>query len=123
MLTVRNVGRSEKFIFYMTSDPKSLENLRLSKLIELGKKINDIISNKQINNIHDMRIFKSKLDSLRSILSHDDFAFTGKVKSIFSEFYDVSDVSYYYPDMTKSQLEKAKESLVYIERAIDSILK
>ena len=95
----------------------------LSKLIELGNKINDIISNKQINNIHDMRIFKSKLDSLRSILSHDDFAFTGKVKSIFSEFYDVSDVSYYYSDMTKSQLEKAKESLVYIERAIDSILK
>lgn len=95
----------------------------LSKVIGLGNKIFDIVSNKEINSIQDMRITKYKLDSLRNLLDEDDFKFSDRIKSIFSRFGNKADVSYYLDRLNINELKEAKENLIHIEKAIDSMLK
>jgi hypothetical protein len=95
----------------------------LSKVIEIGNKIFDIVSNQEVNSIQDMKVLKSKIDTIKNILFEDVFLLPDRIQAIFKYFNDLSDVSYYMDRISKKDLEETKEKLEDIEKAINSILK
>jgi hypothetical protein len=95
----------------------------LSKVIEIGNKIFDIVSNQEVNSIQDMKVLKSKIDTIKNILFEDVFLLPDRIQAIFKYFNDLSDVSYYMDRVNKKDLEETKERLEDIEKAVISILK
>jgi Asp-tRNA(Asn)/Glu-tRNA(Gln) amidotransferase A subunit family amidase len=95
----------------------------ISKSIELGSKIFDMIYTQEANSIQDMRIVKSKVDTLKNLLNEDVFLLPDRIQAIFKYFNDLSDVTYYIDRVNKKDLEETKEKLKHIEKAINSILK
>lgn len=95
----------------------------ISKCTEIGSKIFDIIYSQEANSIEDMRVIKSKVDTIRNIINEDVFLLPDRVQAILKYFNDLSDVSYYMDRVNKKDLEETKERLKHIEKAINSILK
>ena len=95
----------------------------LSKVIEIGNKIFDSISNQEANSIQEMRIIKSKLESFRNLLYEDVFLLPDRMSAIFRYFNDLSDVEYYFDRIDIINLKESKEKLEDIEKAVISILK
>ena len=95
----------------------------LSKVIEIGNKIFDSISNQEANSIQEMRIIKSKLESFRNLLYEDVFLLPDRMSAIFRYFDDLSDVEYYFDRIDIINLKESKEKLEDIEKAVISILK
>ena len=95
----------------------------LSKVVEIGNKIFDIVSTQEVNSIQDMKVLKSKIDTIRNILFEDVFLLPDRIQAIFKYFNDLSDVAYYMDRINKKDLEETKERLEDIERAVISILK
>ena len=95
----------------------------LSRVIEIGNKIFDIVSNQEVNSIQDRKVLNSKRDTIKNLVYEDVFLLPDKMLSIFKYFNDLSDVSYYMGRVNKKDLEETKERLEDIEKAVISILK
>lgn len=95
----------------------------LSKVIEIGNKIFDSLSNQEANSIQEMRIIKSKIESFRNLLYEDVFLLPDRMSAIFRYFNDLSDVEYYFDRIDIINLKESKEKLEDIEKAVISILK
>ena len=95
----------------------------LSKVIEIGGKIFDMVSAQEANSIQDMRVIKSKIDTIKNLLYEDVFILSDSTQQVFKYFNDLSDVDYYLDRISVGSLKESKEKLKDIEKAVISILK
>jgi hypothetical protein len=95
----------------------------LSKVIEIGSKIFDMVSAQEANSIQDMRVIKSKIDTIKNLLYEDVFILSDSTQQVFKYFNDLSDVDYYLDRISVGSLKESKEKLKDIEKAVISILK